>query len=103
MRSAILTAVVGLGYPNPPLPRTGRPRHPMLTALIRRRAPLLLGTVLLVAALLVLAVVALGGGADVVVYNGRSQYGDESVFKAFEKAGGKKLRSEERRVGKEGR
>ncbi len=41
--------------------------------------------------LLVLAVVAFGGGADVVVYNGRSQYGDESVFKSFEKATGKKL------------
>ncbi len=38
-----------------------------------------------------LAVVAFGGGADVVVYNGRSQYGDEAVFKAFEEATGKKL------------
>ena len=28
--------------------------------------------------------VALGGSADVVVYNGRSQYGDEEAFKAFE-------------------
>jgi iron(III) transport system substrate-binding protein len=63
----------------------------MLTALIRRRATLLLGTVLLVATLLVLAVVAFGGGADVVVYNGRSQYGDEAVFKAFEDATGKQL------------
>ncbi len=63
----------------------------MLTALIRRRATLLLGTALLVATLLVLAVVALGGGADVVVYNGRSQYGDEAVFKEFEDAKGKKL------------
>ena len=63
----------------------------MLTALIRRRAPLLLGTGLLIVTLLVLAVVAFGGGADVVVYNGRSQYGDESVFKSFEKATGKKL------------
>ncbi len=63
----------------------------MLTALIRRRAPLVLGTALLIATLLLLAVVAFGGGADVVVYNGRSQYGDEAVFKAFEKATGKKL------------
>jgi iron(III) transport system substrate-binding protein len=63
----------------------------MLTALIRRRATLVLGTFLLVATLLVLAVVAFGGGADVVVYNGRSQYGDEPVFKAFEKETGKKL------------
>src|SRR5215216_5583547 len=63
----------------------------MLTALIRRRGTVLLGTALLVATLLVLAVVAFGGGADVVVYNGRSQYGDEAVFKAFEDATGKKL------------
>ena len=63
----------------------------MLTTLIRRRARLLLGTGVLVATLLVLAVVAFGGGADVVVYNGRSQYGDEAVFKAFEDATGKKL------------
>ena len=63
----------------------------MLTALIRRRATLLLGTALLVATLLVLAVVAFGGGADVVVYNGRSQYGDEEVFKAFEDKTGKRL------------
>ena len=63
----------------------------MLTALIRRRATLLLGIALVVATLLVLAVVAFGGRADVVVYNGRSQYGDEAVFKAFENATGKKL------------
>jgi iron(III) transport system substrate-binding protein len=63
----------------------------MLIALIRRRATLLLGTLLLVATLLVIAVVAFGGGADVVVYNGRSQYGDETVFKQFEDATGKQL------------
>ena len=63
----------------------------MLTALLRRRAPLLLGAGLLVAILLALAVVAFGGGADVVVYNGRSQYGDEAAFKAFEDATGKRL------------
>jgi iron(III) transport system substrate-binding protein len=63
----------------------------MLTALIRRRGRLLIGAVLIVAALLVLAVVAFGGGADVVVYNGRSQYGDEGAFSSFEDATGKKL------------
>jgi iron(III) transport system substrate-binding protein len=63
----------------------------MLTALIRRRARLLLGGGLLVAVLLALAVVAFGGGADVVVYNGRSQYGDEAAFEAFEDDTGKSL------------
>jgi iron(III) transport system substrate-binding protein len=63
----------------------------MLTALIRRRASLLLGGTLLVAVLLALAVVAFGGSADVVVYNGRSQYGDEAAFKQFEDRTGKKL------------
>ena len=67
----------------------------MLTALIRRRARLLLGRVLL-AVLLVLAVVAFGGGADVVVYNGRSQYGDETVFKALEEANGQEARAARR-------
>jgi iron(III) transport system substrate-binding protein len=63
----------------------------MLTALIRRRAGLLLGAGLLLAVVLALAVVAFGGGADVVVYNGRSQYGDEAAFKSFEDATGKRL------------
>jgi iron(III) transport system substrate-binding protein len=64
----------------------------MITALIQRRARVLLAGVLLVAVLLVLAVVAFGGGADaVVVYNGRSQYGDEAAFKAFEDATGTQL------------
>src|SRR5688500_7866468 len=63
----------------------------MLNALIRRRARLLLGGGVLVALLLALAVVAFGGGADVVVYNGRSQYGDEAAFEAFEDDTGKSL------------
>jgi iron(III) transport system substrate-binding protein len=63
----------------------------MLTALIRHRAGLLVGAGLLLAVLLALAVVAFGGGADVVVYNGRSQYGDEAAFKSFEDATGKQL------------
>src|ERR687893_2674461 len=63
----------------------------MLSALIRRRGRLVLGLALLVAALLGAAVVAFGGGADVVVYNGRSQYGDEDAFTAWEDASGKSL------------
>jgi iron(III) transport system substrate-binding protein len=50
----------------------------------RRRIGLLAGAVLIAIALLAVAAVALGGSADVVVYNGRSQYGDEQAFKAFE-------------------
>ena len=63
----------------------------MLTALIQRRARVVLGVGLLLGILLALAVVAFGGGADVVVYNGRSQYGDEAAFAAFEDASGKQL------------
>jgi iron(III) transport system substrate-binding protein len=63
----------------------------MLIALIRRRGRLLAGTGLLVALLLALAVVAFGGSADVVVYNGRSQYGDEGAFTSFEDDTGKQL------------
>ncbi len=62
----------------------------MLTAL-PRRVRLAIGLVLLLAVGLVTAVVALGGSADVVVYNGRSQYGDEAAFTAWEKETGKKL------------
>ena len=50
----------------------------------RRRVGLLAGAVGLVIVGLGVAAVALGGSADVVVYNGRSQYGDEQAFKAFE-------------------
>jgi iron(III) transport system substrate-binding protein len=46
---------------------------------------------LAIAALLVAAVVALGGSADVVVYNGRSQYGDEAALRAWEQQTGKSL------------
>jgi iron(III) transport system substrate-binding protein len=64
----------------------------MLSALIRRRAGLLLLGGVLLAVVLALAVVAFGGGgADVVVYNGRSQYGDEAAFTAFEDETGKSL------------
>src|SRR4051812_25587762 len=66
----------------------------MLSALIRRRGRVLLAGALLVAVLLVAALAAafaVGGSADVVVYNGRSQYGDEPAFTNWEKQTGKKL------------
>src|SRR5919107_1381401 len=60
----------------------------MPTRWTRRRATLLAGGVLLLIAGLAAAAVALGGRADIVVYNGRSQYGDEEAFKAFERRTG---------------
>src|ERR687886_1178279 len=63
----------------------------MLSALIRRRGRVLVAGALLIAVLLVGAVVALGGSADVVVYNGRSQYGDEPAFTDWEQKTGKSL------------
>ena len=63
----------------------------MLSALVRHRGRVLIAGALLIAVLLVAAVVALGGSADVVVYNGRSQYGDEPALTAWEKQTGKKL------------
>src|SRR3712207_2102143 len=63
----------------------------MLSALIRRRGLVVAAVALLIAVLLAAAVVALGGSADVVVYNGRSQYGDEAAFTAWEKQTGKSL------------
>jgi iron(III) transport system substrate-binding protein len=63
----------------------------MLSAIARRHARLLIGGVLLVAVLLVVAVIALGGQADVVVYNGRSQYGDEEAFTDWGKETGNAL------------
>ena len=46
---------------------------------------------MLVAAVIGIAVAASGGSADVVVYNGRSQYGDEDAFTKFEDDTGLKL------------
>ncbi len=54
----------------------------------RRRLGLIAAAVLLVIAGLGVAAFALAGSADVVVYNGRSQYGDEQAFKAFEEQTG---------------
>jgi iron(III) transport system substrate-binding protein len=56
----------------------------MITALLRRKRALVAAVIALVAVLVALSVLAFGsGGADVVVYNGRSQYGDEEAFKRF--------------------
>ena len=57
----------------------------------RRRVATVAGAVLAVIAALTVAAIALGGSADVVVYNGRSQYGDEQAFKDFESATGLKV------------
>ena len=54
----------------------------------RRRLGLIAAAVLIVIVGLGVAAFALAGSADVVVYNGRSQYGDEQAFKAFEEQTG---------------
>src|SRR5688500_20123947 len=54
----------------------------------KKRLGLAAGGVVLAIAVLAAAAFALGGSADVVVYNGRSQYGDEQAFKAFEEQTG---------------
>ncbi len=63
----------------------------MLRALLGRRRGLLAGALLLVLTLAGLAAASRGGGADVVVYNGRSQYGDEKAFTQFEQSTGRTL------------
>ena len=64
----------------------------MLSAVLRRRRRLLpVVAVVLLAIVASTAVLAFGGSPDVVVYNGRSQYGDEASFKRFESRTGKKL------------
>src|SRR5215208_7542141 len=63
----------------------------MLGALIRRRGGLLAAVAAILVVLVGAAVVAFGRSADVVVYNGRSQYGDETVFTAWEKQTSKSL------------
>jgi iron(III) transport system substrate-binding protein len=63
----------------------------MLSALLRRRGRSVLAAFVLLIAVFGVAVFAFGGSPDVVVYNGRSQYGDEAAFKAFETEQGKTL------------
>lgn len=60
----------------------------MSSTLIRRRWRLFAALLLAIVAGLIAAVVALGGKSDVVVYNGRSQYGDEAAFTRFEERSG---------------
>jgi iron(III) transport system substrate-binding protein len=54
----------------------------------RRRLGLVAAAVLVVIAGLGVAAFALAGSADVVVYNGRSHYGDEQAYAAFEEQTG---------------
>src|ERR671916_647065 len=56
----------------------------MLGALLRRRGRLLAAIALLLVVLVGAAVVAFGRSADVVVYNGRSQYGHEAAVTTYE-------------------
>jgi iron(III) transport system substrate-binding protein len=64
----------------------------MISALLRRRRRFVIVlAVLLFALVAATAVLAMGGSADVVVYNGRSQYGDEQSFKNFEQQANKTL------------
>jgi iron(III) transport system substrate-binding protein len=62
-----------------------------VTRWTRRRIALIAGGVLVVILGLAVAAFALGGSADIVVYNGRSQYGDEPAFKRFEEETGLKV------------
>src|SRR3954447_9871254 len=63
----------------------------MITALLRRRRRLVAGLVVAILALLGVSVLAFGGSPDLVVYNGRSQYGDEQSFTEFGKRTGTSL------------
>lgn len=61
----------------------------MLSRLIRLRWPLPVLALVLVVGVIGVAVVVSGGGSDsLVIYNGRSHYGDEDVFEDFEAATG---------------
>src|SRR5918993_4568896 len=63
----------------------------MLRTLIRRRGRLLAAVAAVIVVLAGAAVFAFGRSADVVVYNGRSQYGDEAAFTKWESETGKSL------------
>ena len=61
----------------------------MLSRLIRLRWPIPVLALVLVVAVIGVAVAVSGSGSDaLVVYNGRSHYGDEQVFEDFEEATG---------------
>jgi iron(III) transport system substrate-binding protein len=63
----------------------------MLQSLIRRRRLVIASLAALVAVVIAVAAFGSGGGDDVVVYNGRSQYGDENIFRDFETDAGVSL------------
>lgn len=63
----------------------------MLSALLQGRRRLAVAATALLLVIAALALLTLGGGADLVVYNGRSQYGDEQAFRDFEKRRGLSL------------
>jgi iron(III) transport system substrate-binding protein len=63
----------------------------MPSQLLRHPWRLVAALLALLAVLLGAAMAALGGSADVVVYNGRSQYGDERAFTAFADRTGRKV------------
>jgi iron(III) transport system substrate-binding protein len=64
----------------------------MLARLIRAKWPLPVAAVVVIAFIVGAAVVAAQGSDDkLVIYNGRSHYGDEQVFEDFEKATGIKV------------
>ncbi len=65
----------------------------MLSSLIRKRWPIPVALLVLVAAIVGVAV-ATGSddGETLVIYNGRSHYGDEGVFDDFEEETGIKVK-----------
>ncbi len=63
----------------------------MIQALMRHRRPAAVGLVAVVVLAVVVAAFAAGGDDDLVVYNGRSQYGDEKSFLDFESQSGVSL------------
>jgi iron(III) transport system substrate-binding protein len=63
----------------------------MLTTVLRRHGRVLAAVALLILALAAASVLAFAGDADVTVYNGRSQYGDEKAFTAYQAETGQKV------------
>ena len=63
----------------------------MAARFLRARWRVTAAVLLALVGLVALGVAAFGGSAGVVVYNGRSQYGDEQAFKRFEQRTGKSV------------
>jgi iron(III) transport system substrate-binding protein len=57
----------------------------VFSALLQGRRRLYAAAALLIVVIAALVLLTVGKSADLVVYNGRSQYGDEQVFRDFEK------------------